>query len=99
MVPRKEDKPLAWDVTVTCPLAVSYVYASASNAGSLDRQPLAVAVESSRPINAAACSFLAELGWKISLIYGDDHNSSRLFLRSLLLSFCSVFTGGNKKGK
>jgi len=34
MVPRREGKPLTWDVTVVCPLAESYIGDSAMNAGS-----------------------------------------------------------------
>jgi len=34
MLPWKEGKPLSWDVTAICPLADSYVDASARNAGS-----------------------------------------------------------------
>jgi len=33
MVPWKEGKPLIWEVTVVCPLAESYVDASARDAG------------------------------------------------------------------
>jgi len=34
MVPRKDGKPLTWDMTVVCPTAESYVEALARDAGS-----------------------------------------------------------------
>jgi len=35
MVPWSGGKPLTWDVTVACPLAMSYLDAAANNAGSV----------------------------------------------------------------
>ena len=96
-LPWREGKPLAWDVTVICPLAQSYVskYSSPGAAGELaaarklDKYAnlpnsylfQPIALENLGAINESATSLVSDLGRKISAKSNDPRESIYLFQR------------------
>jgi len=95
-LPWQEGKPLAWDVTVICPLAVSYVSgyssgASAELAASRKCEKYAnlpnsyisqpIAYENLGTLNSSAISLISALGRKISTKSNDLRESTFLFQR------------------
>jgi len=95
-LPWQEGKPLAWDVTVTCPLAVSYVSryssgASAELAASIKCEKYAnlpnsyifqpIAFENVGTLNSSAVTLISALGRKISTKSNDLRESTFLFQR------------------
>jgi hypothetical protein len=97
LLPWREGKPLAWDVTVICPLAQSYVTkyptpgAAAELAASRKSDKYAnlpnsylfepIALENLGAINESATSLISELGRKISVKSNDSRESIFLFQR------------------
>jgi hypothetical protein len=97
LLPWQEGKPLAWDVTVICPLAQSYVAkystpgAAAELAASRKSEKYCslpnsylfqpIALENLGAINESATSLISDLGRKISLKSSDPRESIFLFQR------------------
>ena len=96
LLPWLEGKPLAWDVTVICPLADSYVSgytpgAAAELAATRKSDKYAslpnfylfqpLAFENLGTLNASAISLISELGHKISVKSNDERESTFLFQR------------------
>ena len=97
LLPWREGKPLAWDVTVICPLAQSYATkyptpgAAAELAASRKSDKYAnlpnsylfepIALENLGAINESATSLISELGRKISVKSNDSRESIFLFQR------------------
>jgi len=87
---------LCWDVTVTCPLAGSYVYRAASEAGAAAEMAATrkekyvdlgaryffepIAVETLAVFNASACVLLHDLGRRITSSSGEARDTSFLIL-------------------
>jgi hypothetical protein len=97
LLPWREGKPLAWDVTVICPLAQSYISgysipgAAAELAATrkLDKYSnlpnsylfQPIAFENLGAINESAISLISDLGHKISMKSNDPRESIFLFQR------------------
>jgi hypothetical protein len=97
LLPWREGKPLAWDVTVICPLAHSYVskYATSGAAAELAATRKSdkyaqlpnsyifqpIAFENLGAINESAISLISDIGRKISLKSNDPRESIFLFQR------------------
>jgi len=97
LLPWREGKPLAWDVTVICPLAQSYVSrylnpgAAAELAATRKSEKYAnlpnsyvfqpIAFENLGTMNESAISLISELGRKISVRSNEPRESIFLFQR------------------
>ena len=94
LLPWQEGQPLAWDVTVICPLAVSYPYtpgAAAELAASRKCEKYAnlpnsyifqpIAFENLGTLNSSAVALISSLGRKISTKSNDLRESTSLFQR------------------
>jgi len=95
LVPWQSGRSLYWDVTVTCPLAESYVTGSAREGGAAAELAASrkeekylfapIAVETLGPLNTSACQLIGNLGRKISSSSGDDREGAFLFQRVSVL--------------
>ena len=97
LLPWQEGKPLAWDVTVICPLAHSYVLSYTSPGAAADLAATRksdkyanlpnyylfqpIAFENLGAINESAISLISDLGHKISEKSNDPRESTFLFQR------------------
>jgi len=101
LVPWSSSKALCWDVTVTCPLAESYISAAAQESGAaaelaasrkekyadLDGRYIfePIAIETLGVFNTSARQLLSDLGRKISESTGEAREASFLFQRCSVL--------------
>jgi len=100
LVPWQSGKSLCWDVTVSCPLAESYVTEAAREAGAAAELAATrkevryagivgrfkpIAVETLGVFNASTIRLLNDLGRRFSSISGDTRETSHLYQRVSLL--------------